>query len=106
MELKLIVNATHVGENIFSIKLPKFPVNTILIVYTEKMFFLLRQQIVVMGILTMGISGEKKKTYKTGFKREYLYFIVIIFPQNSTFSALESATMGTPKKGCESESLQ
>lgn len=52
-----------------------------------------------MGILSMGISGEKK-IYKTGFKRECLYFILIIFPQNfGIFFALESAAMGHPRKG-------
>lgn len=81
MELKLTVNVTHLGENIFSIKLPKFSVHTALIAYTNTLVFFLRQQIIVMGIITMGISGEKK-ILKTVSKRKCLYFILIILPQN------------------------
>lgn len=41
MELNVIVNATHLGGNIFSITLPKFPVHSILIAYTKTMLFCL-----------------------------------------------------------------
>lgn len=39
MELKVIVDLTHPGENIFTTKLYKFPVHTVLIVYTKIMLF-------------------------------------------------------------------
>lgn len=41
MELNVIVNATHLGQNIFSITQPKFPVHSILIAYTKTMLFCL-----------------------------------------------------------------
>lgn len=39
MELKLTVNLTHLGKNVFSIKLSKFAVHTVLIAYTEITLF-------------------------------------------------------------------
>lgn len=107
MKLKLIVNETHLGENISSIKLPKFPVHTVLIACTKTMLFFLETANHSNGNHNYG-NFWWKKDLKSVFKTECLYFALIIFSPKPCifFFALESAAVGPPKEECESKSFQ
>lgn len=107
MKLKLIVNATHLGENISSIKLPKFPVHTVLIACTKTMLFFLETANHSNGNHNYGNFWWKKDLKNCFQNWVFIFYTNYFFPKTlHFFFALESAAVGPPKEECESKSLQ